>query len=519
MRSGEAPVSTTLPLLCALGRHRTDGLARWNAGYYFARCTRCRRDLVRTAFTRWQIPKGFRVVWQDETGFARQPAPEPARQSVPQGQVEFPIREEARFVDAGPVHAEPAEQSARGVADEDVYDPDPRETASEEDGEARASAAEVPLAEILRGVQGLADEAPPQSDADDAADEPGVRFEGDEERFEEEDVRFEPSDRLIDFASAGQADSDATVAEPEALVTEPAAPEETVPDVVATPAPAPAVRSKYPVVPDFMDESAGGVGWEAVSGRIVPSVAPSPTPVDDTPDVPTGLLSKGWRDLIRGAQGLGSAAWLGGERASEPAAPVVAQPHQSDEIDRPQEAETEIERREETMRAIAADPEPQVAVADAPPVAVGEVRRLVAVGHGSGRFEHFLMNQSAIVAATIFGGLVLAASMIDSRNVDTRAAYSAAQPASDAAVTQAPVAPRTRAPVARTILTTPRAQFVTASLLMCRSMPDNNADTLRRLERGARVEVLGVRPGWSSIAHQGRQCWVATQHLSVTRPV
>lgn len=511
MRSGEAPVSNTLPLLCALGRHRTDGLARWNAGYYFARCTRCRRDLVRTAFTRWQIPKGYRVVWQDEQASATPLSPEPPRQSASQGQVEFPIREEARFVDAGPAHAEPPEVSGETVAGEDVHDSGPGETASDEDAEARASAAEMPLAEILRGVPGLADEAPPQSDAEDAVDEPDVRFEGDAERFEEEDVRFAPSDRLIDFASAGQADAEAIVAEPEA-------PQETVPELVDAPAPAPAVRSKYPVVPDFMDESAGGVGWEAVSGRIVPSVAPPPTPVDATPDVPTGLLSKSWRDLVRGAQGLGNAAWLGGERASEPAAPVVARPHGSDEADRPHGDEIEIPRADETTHAIAPDPEPQVAVADAPPVPVGDVRRPVAVGHGSGRFDHFLMNQSAIVAATIFGGLVLAASVIDSRNEAPPVVYSAAPAPADAPATAAPTVAEPRAPVPRSVFAAPRAAFVTASVLNCRSTPSNEADTMRRLERGAPVSVLGASPGWSSIAHQGRQCWVATQHLSATRP-
>lgn len=51
-------------LLCALGRHRPEPWPRWNAGYYFARCKRCGRDLVRTAYGDWGIPKGCRVVWQ-----------------------------------------------------------------------------------------------------------------------------------------------------------------------------------------------------------------------------------------------------------------------------------------------------------------------------------------------------------------------------------------------------------------------------------------------------------------------
>jgi hypothetical protein len=53
-----------MPLLCELGWHRADPLARWNHGYYFSKCGRCGRDLVRTAFAGWQVPHGFKVVWQ-----------------------------------------------------------------------------------------------------------------------------------------------------------------------------------------------------------------------------------------------------------------------------------------------------------------------------------------------------------------------------------------------------------------------------------------------------------------------
>lgn len=510
MRSGDAPVSNTLPLLCALGRHKTDGLARWNAGYYFARCTRCRRDLVRTAFTRWQIPKGFRVVWQDESG-STTPAPEPSRQPAPQGQVEFPIREDARFVDAGPVLAEPAEAG-----------PEPVMAEAEHNETARLSAAEVPLAEILRSVPGLADEAHTQIDApagegdlsaEDRFEEQDVQFDGDAERFEEDDVRFAPSDRLIDFVSAEQAEAEASVAEPEAR-------EQTIPEVVDEPAPAPPVESKYPVVPDFMDESSGGIGWDAVSGRIVPRVEPAVTPTEATRDVPTGLLSKSWQELVsRRAQGAGNPGrgWLGGLRASKPKAAVVAQPHGADDADRLREDEIEHPCADETAQPVAVDPEPPVTVADTTPVSLGDYRRSAAVSERPGRFGHFLMNQGAIVAAAIFGSLVLAASVIESRNRPSRVVYGAA-PAADTPAAAAPSVAEPRAPVPRSVFAAPRAAFVTASFLNCRSTPSNDADTLRKLERGAPVRVLGTNPGWSSIAHQGRQCWVATQHLSATRP-
>lgn len=53
-----------MSLLCELGWHRPRGIPRWNDGYYFAKCERCDRDLVRTAFGDWSVPTGYRVVWQ-----------------------------------------------------------------------------------------------------------------------------------------------------------------------------------------------------------------------------------------------------------------------------------------------------------------------------------------------------------------------------------------------------------------------------------------------------------------------
>ena len=53
-------------LRCMLGVHTAQGVPRWNDGYYFAKCARCRVDLVRTAFDRWHVPHGHRVIWQAE---------------------------------------------------------------------------------------------------------------------------------------------------------------------------------------------------------------------------------------------------------------------------------------------------------------------------------------------------------------------------------------------------------------------------------------------------------------------
>lgn len=79
------PRNATLPLLCALGRHKTDLLDRWSDGYYVTRCRRCGLDLVRTAFSGWTAPKRYRVVWKAEP-----PASVEQVRTVPQADAEPP---------------------------------------------------------------------------------------------------------------------------------------------------------------------------------------------------------------------------------------------------------------------------------------------------------------------------------------------------------------------------------------------------------------------------------------------
>jgi hypothetical protein len=61
-------------LLCSAGLHQPEGLPRWNKGYYFSRCRRCRRDLVRSAGGAWFVPQGYRVVWLAEPPAWAEPA-------------------------------------------------------------------------------------------------------------------------------------------------------------------------------------------------------------------------------------------------------------------------------------------------------------------------------------------------------------------------------------------------------------------------------------------------------------
>ncbi len=66
------------PLLCSLGWHAAEKGALWNEGYYFSRCQRCGSDLIRTTYSGWEVPRGFRVVWK----------PRPAEPDAESGPVE-----------------------------------------------------------------------------------------------------------------------------------------------------------------------------------------------------------------------------------------------------------------------------------------------------------------------------------------------------------------------------------------------------------------------------------------------
>lgn len=52
------------PFLCRIGRHKPAREPVWNCGFYFARCARCKQDIVRAAGERWHIPRGAVVVWR-----------------------------------------------------------------------------------------------------------------------------------------------------------------------------------------------------------------------------------------------------------------------------------------------------------------------------------------------------------------------------------------------------------------------------------------------------------------------
>lgn len=51
-------------LLCRAGRHDPMAGGVWNGGYCFTACARCGRDMVRSVFGEWHVPRDFRIVWR-----------------------------------------------------------------------------------------------------------------------------------------------------------------------------------------------------------------------------------------------------------------------------------------------------------------------------------------------------------------------------------------------------------------------------------------------------------------------
>ena len=434
MTAAQPPRAATgpLPLLCALGRHKTDLLVRWNDGYYFTRCRRCGLDLVRTAFSGWTVPKGYRVVWQPE-------AP------VADGEVQL-VTEDAAHAPVAADNAEPVAPAEAPAAVEFPVGgaPPPPESGRSMVEEAFAARpTDAPQADALESGPRV----PLQGRKDDRG---GLPIEdvlqslrGDEPGGQRGPDKVRGSDR------GGEAP----------------APRRGNP---ATAAASSSSRSRYPVIPDFMDEDFPGITWDPSTGRMIPEAEAA---ADEARREP----KPGWRDAVRGRAQAATAVGM--------------------EFVRPRRSGGE------PGAAAAADPAP----ASAP-----QARRTL------------LERQGGVIAATIFGGFVLAAAIVDSRSgeprriaylPELRAGGVEGMPGASARASR----PRPAASAAR-----PAGgdqAYVTASLLNCRAVPTNDGETVRRLSRGDSVKVLGADPGWVSVSHQGRQCWASSQWISTVKPL
>jgi hypothetical protein len=135
-------------MLCRLGWHSPEPGPAWNNGYYFSRCSRCRRDLVRTTYSGWEVPRGYRIVWR-----ANQPGNEglsPLNASSPA----MPVHERPSPTAAPPAVAPPAPEPARQRAPQRA--PQRRPTGipdfMEEQAEERVEPTSQPRSPILSSI-------------------------------------------------------------------------------------------------------------------------------------------------------------------------------------------------------------------------------------------------------------------------------------------------------------------------------------------------------------------------------
>ncbi|HZF44119.1 MAG TPA: SH3 domain-containing protein [Sphingomonadaceae bacterium] len=233
------------------------------------------------------------------------------------------------------------------------------------------------------------------------------------------------------------------------------------------PSPPTPPRVRYPVIPDFMDEEFPGITWDPSTGRMISD--------DRTNSKPASPEARpGWRDAIRGKAQAATASGL--------------------ELLRTRTADTPAP--------------PENAAEPSPPPRTSVPSR------------SFLERHGGLVAATVFGGFVLAAAMVDrGPSGGDRIAYRPELRTQDAGTRPAPVNEQRIASVAARPSTASDVAFVTASLLNCRAVPADDGETVRRLSRGDAVKVLGADPGWVSVSHQGRQCWASRQWISTVKPL
>jgi len=141
---------------CQLGWHAPRKGARWNNGYYFTDCARCGADLVRTTFSGWEEPRGYRVVWRPRPVLPDE-EPQPTGETI--GPKTLRIAPPVARADPAPPPAPPAPPLATEPAPVPPPEPVARELPSPE--EVVAPPVVAPLAPALQPAASIAPPEPP----------------------------------------------------------------------------------------------------------------------------------------------------------------------------------------------------------------------------------------------------------------------------------------------------------------------------------------------------------------------
>jgi|GEM_PF-2210452 len=560
-----------MPLLCELGWHRADPLARWNHGYYFSKCGRCGRDLVRTAFAGWQVPHGFKVVWQ-----AKPPAGAEDVQLVPEQ--DSPVAAASTGTQAFHDRSAGEAMAIQVPLEEFVSPPAPLETAADI-RETVAPVGEAPEeTEVAAEVEAGQAEVQPELQAEVETEEVEAEAETDAEaetiaeaeaevaaEFEEEVEAELPFDAPveIDEQSVGEENGSTSEAAPqdeELPVEEDPAPPYT--SLIDGPEPRTAELPIQEVLRQLQDgevperdaevlepdtaENANEVAAEAPP-EPSPAVGPDPLPPVRVRRgaIPDFMSDDPEEDLL--------------ESMSHPPRrehPTV--PHEEETgLDEPQDANDWADHQaseEVTAPASVSQVATAAAAAAAPAVAADAPSLAAVVPTGEGRpmprqkilgerdpFPNSARHggegdptassgraKAAVTIAASFGVVMLAAALM--ARPDMRPSQAAQQPtiAARQAAQPSPTPPQQTAQAksgaeaeakAKADAEAEAKRFVTASLLNCRSSPAEEAKPVRRLPRGEPVQVLAMEPAWASVSHKGRQCWASSRYISEQEPL
>lgn len=502
-----------MPVLCQLGWHLPQPLARWNDGYYFTRCRRCGSDLIRTLYGRWQIPRGFRVVWQ-----SRPPKSHVSAQLVRDGgsrtsgtrrsnapRSELPIEEVLR-------HLQGQEQERAAVLREPdgMQEPEPQAHLPSEPREAEIEAAGDPISDPPANVEDSLAEAPAASEEQPEAEKPAsAEAEADADAGAETEVEVEPAGTDAQAEAEAEAEAEAKTGtgtgleaevEAEAEVEDEAGQAEIEAgqvEVAGGPAAEePAVEEpgdeqsaddepngRRSVVPDFMSDGSPETDWlyDPPPPRIRAPVRVEPLPPpepDPRPEPEPELVTE--TELEAPAEAPVEPAAAAAEPAEEEAEAEPSPPLTEAPVSVAPEPADRIKPHFAKLSGAAGEPR------------LGPIVR-------PGEKEQPSLTTTGMLLAISLPFLFLIAVLLISRgpSADERPAPPPAPGAPPAAAQPA---------------------FVTASLLNCRSAPAREARSVRRLARGDSVDILARDGEWASIAAQGGQCWVLSRYISTARP-
>lgn len=564
-----------MPLSCSLGLHRPRSGARWNDGHYFTKCSRCGTDLVRTSGGEWQVPKGYKVVWQAEPPARRKAGPAGAtpEETVPKTDTPVALARATASADSG--HELPIQAVLRELNTRDLTDDNPI-SAVDEARQAQLVAdgsQQVPRSDAEPAAE--PEEEPLQNAQEEAHEEEGALHEAaapqatgtDEEVREQADSQGEAvaeaagvsiaQDDLSETAAVDDADgrlsSDDKPVADGAEETDAPAEAEDPPGQIDTVFPLDQVAA---FGADDRGEDSSSTADDSMAGDDA---------VDEAAAAREEQPSKETEELNASTE----ASFEENEAPSDPVAPGAPQPMEAQsepaqpeptpispiydfmeddpdiELWEPASLPTAEDVPDEDVAEESSRPVPEDASTDMPPALEEDQVPEDSFGDEPAETKGPVTSpfeKSAEAAPPLASPLKTAGARKTALRKVTAATDSkrkrmsfAAQagitvavalgvfallpslidrPDSDGAPALSPGVGQqeTAADEIR------EPAYVTARILNCRVSPVSQATSVRKIARGSRVEILARDEEWVSISHRGRQCWALARYISREEP-